>query len=302
MTHSRDGVGRVGRSRASADPRCVPHPPDREPMLFPIEDRIGSCSPIRACRGGEGSGSNRQPLLPLAPSQSALIQLAAQASIQHTCLVRRRTLIASAEHCASRDRSRDRSAGRQRQHSSSMYHLITGLYAEWTKKPRYNALMVGAAGVGKSCLLEKVSTVATLRFQLLPLNILPSAARSRASISRDRHCRRIESLQPSDRMVSSTLPPHSDRTQLLTSLACARCSARAESASYSSALLGLGRLALGAHAVEQVLRRVGCRRLGRRRTPLSAAPSTRRQEPHLAGPRCGHRHIRRARSILEAPV
>ncbi len=54
-----------------------------------------------------------------------------------------------------------------------MYHLITGLYAEWTKKPRYNALMVGAAGVGKSCLLEKVSTVATLRFQLLPLTPFP---------------------------------------------------------------------------------------------------------------------------------
>ncbi|GAC72170.1 rhoa GTPase effector DIA/Diaphanous [Moesziomyces antarcticus T-34] len=64
-----------------------------------------------------------------------------------------------------------------------MYHLITGLYAEWTKKPRYNALMVGAAGVGKSCLLEKIKSVYLKRPALPPNRVAPTVGQNVLELS-----------------------------------------------------------------------------------------------------------------------
>ncbi|WFD25589.1 ADP-ribosylation factor protein 3 [Malassezia nana] len=37
-----------------------------------------------------------------------------------------------------------------------MYHLVAGLYAEYTKKPKYNALLIGLKGSGKTWLLERL--------------------------------------------------------------------------------------------------------------------------------------------------
>ncbi|SAM82949.1 related to ARL3-ADP-ribosylation factor-like protein, member of the arf-sar family in the ras superfamily [Ustilago bromivora] len=59
-----------------------------------------------------------------------------------------------------------------------MYHLVTGLYAEWTKKPRYNILMVGLSGVGKSCLLEKVKSLYLKRSALPPNKITPTVGQN----------------------------------------------------------------------------------------------------------------------------
>ncbi|SHO75944.1 Similar to S.cerevisiae protein ARL3 (ARF-like small GTPase of the RAS superfamily) [Malassezia sympodialis ATCC 42132] len=37
-----------------------------------------------------------------------------------------------------------------------MYHLVAGLYAEFTKKPTYNALLIGLKGSGKTWILERL--------------------------------------------------------------------------------------------------------------------------------------------------
>ncbi|WFD29302.1 ADP-ribosylation factor protein 3 [Malassezia sp. CBS 17886] len=37
-----------------------------------------------------------------------------------------------------------------------MYHLVAGLYAEWTQKPVYNVLFLGLKGAGKTWLLERL--------------------------------------------------------------------------------------------------------------------------------------------------
>ncbi|WFD17996.1 ADP-ribosylation factor protein 3 [Malassezia caprae] len=37
-----------------------------------------------------------------------------------------------------------------------MYHLVAGLYAEFTKKPKYNALLIGLKGSGKTWILERL--------------------------------------------------------------------------------------------------------------------------------------------------
>lgn len=37
-----------------------------------------------------------------------------------------------------------------------MYHLLSGLYAEWTRKEQFNILMLGLDGAGKTSLLERV--------------------------------------------------------------------------------------------------------------------------------------------------
>lgn len=59
-----------------------------------------------------------------------------------------------------------------------MYHLITGLYAEWTKKPRYNVLIVGTSGVGKSCILEKIKSLYLKRPALPPNKIAPTVGQN----------------------------------------------------------------------------------------------------------------------------
>ncbi|EPQ29769.1 uncharacterized protein PFL1_02442 [Pseudozyma flocculosa PF-1] len=59
-----------------------------------------------------------------------------------------------------------------------MYHLLTGLYAEWTKKERFNILVVGLAGVGKSCLVEKIKSIYLRTPALPPSRIAPTVGQN----------------------------------------------------------------------------------------------------------------------------
>lgn len=85
--------------------------------------------------------------------------------------------------------------------------------AEWTKKPRFNVLIVGPSGVGKSCLLEKVSQTQAASYHPRPVGIFahnPSLLhRSKASTSNDPLYRRTRSPLLSVRMVRITLSPQS---------------------------------------------------------------------------------------------
>ncbi|UZJ54586.1 hypothetical protein CBS101457_003906 [Exobasidium rhododendri] len=42
-----------------------------------------------------------------------------------------------------------------------MYHLVTGLYSSYTQKPRYNVLLLGISGSGKTAWLDKVRSKVT---------------------------------------------------------------------------------------------------------------------------------------------
>ncbi|PWY97477.1 P-loop containing nucleoside triphosphate hydrolase protein [Testicularia cyperi] len=59
-----------------------------------------------------------------------------------------------------------------------MYHLISGFYAEWTKKARYNVLIVGLSGVGKSCAIEKIKSIYLKRPPLPPTKIAPTVGQN----------------------------------------------------------------------------------------------------------------------------
>ncbi|KAN0059923.1 ADP-ribosylation factor protein 3 [Thecaphora frezii] len=59
-----------------------------------------------------------------------------------------------------------------------MYHLLSGLYAEWTKKERFNILILGLAGVGKSCLLEKIKSIYLRVPALPPQRIAPTVGQN----------------------------------------------------------------------------------------------------------------------------
>jgi len=42
--------------------------------------------------------------------------------------------------------------------SESMYHLLSGIYSEWTKKKQFSILLIGQGSVGKTSLLEGIKS------------------------------------------------------------------------------------------------------------------------------------------------
>ncbi|PWN47106.1 P-loop containing nucleoside triphosphate hydrolase protein [Violaceomyces palustris] len=64
-----------------------------------------------------------------------------------------------------------------------MYHLLSGLYAEWTRKEQFNILILGLQSVGKTSVLEKVKSIYLRTPPPSPQRITPTVGQNVFNLS-----------------------------------------------------------------------------------------------------------------------